>query len=43
LEKLNIRDKSKLTTISMIALRKSIEIHNGFVDYNCQGVEVPPR
>jgi hypothetical protein len=43
LEKLNIRSKSKLTTISMIALRKSIEIYNGFMDYDWQGGEVPPR
>jgi hypothetical protein len=43
LEKLNIRDKSKLTTISMTALRKSIEIYNGFMDYNWQGGEVPPE
>jgi hypothetical protein len=42
LEKLNIRDKSKLTTISMVALRKSIEIYNGFIDYTCHGGEVPP-
>jgi hypothetical protein len=43
LEKLNIRDKSKLTTISVTALRKSIEIYNGFMDYNWQGGEVPPE
>jgi hypothetical protein len=42
LQKLNIKDQSRFTAISMMALQKSIEIYNCFMDYNYQVEKDPP-
>jgi hypothetical protein len=34
LERLNIKERQHLLTISLISLRKSINIYNNFMDYN---------